>query len=82
MKGDNKNQGIVLGVSVMVIPTYLLSDPTIVKDKEYTRKCGFFNLKTLSSASDIQMLIIPSLWTVIRRSFAVKMKYYHQKSLS
>ena len=58
MKGDNKNQGIVWCVSVMVIATYLSSDSTIVKDIENTRKCGFFNLNTLSSAS---YMIIPSL---------------------
>ena len=77
MKSDNKNQGIVWCVSVMVITTYLLSDSTIVKGIENTRKCGFFNLNTLSSASDIMMLVIPSLWTVSRCSFAVKMEYYN-----
>ena len=82
MKGDNKNQGIVWCVSVMVIATYLSSDSTIVKVIENTRKCGLFNLNTLSSASDIQMLVIPSLWTVSRCTFAVKMEYYHRESLS
>ena len=82
MQGDNKKQGIVWCVSVMAIATYLSSDSTIVKGIENTRKCGFFNLNTLSSASDIQMLIIPSLWTVSRCTFAVKMEYYHRKSLS
>ena len=82
MKGNDKNQGIVWCVSIiMVITTYLLSDSTIVKGIENTRKCGFFNLNTLSSASDIQMMVIPSIWTV-SRSFAVKMEYYHRKSLS
>ena len=71
MEGDNKNQGIVWCVSVMVITTYLLSDSTIVKDIENTRKCGFFNLHTLSSALDIQMLVIPSLWNLSGCSFAV-----------
>ena len=75
MKSDNKNQGIVWCVSVMVTTTYLLSDSTIVKGIENTRKCGFFNLNTLSSASDIMMLVIPSLWTVSRCSFAVE--YYN-----
>ena len=73
MKGDNKNQGIVWCVSVVAIATYLSSDSTIVKGIENTRKCGFFNLNTLSSASDIQMLKLPSLWTVCRCTFAVKM---------
>ena len=82
MTGDNKNQGIVWCVSVMGITTYLLSDSTIVKGIENTRKCEFFNLNTLSSASDIQMLVIPSLWNVSRCSFAVKMEHYHRKSLS
>ena len=77
MKGDNKNQGIVWCVSIMVIATYLSSDSTIVKGMENTRKCGFFDLNTLSSVSDIQMLVIPSLWTVSRCIFAVKMEYYH-----
>ena len=81
MKGDNTNQGIVWCVSVMVIATYLSSDSTIVKGIENTPKCGFFNLNTLSSASDIQMLILPSLWTV-SCTFAGKMEYYHRKSLS
>ena len=78
MKGDNTNQGIVWCVSVMVIATYLSSDSTIIKGIENTRKCGFFDLNTLSSASDIQMLI---LWTV-SCTFAGKMEYYHRKSLS
>ena len=76
MKSDNKNRGIVCCVSVivivMVIATYLLSDSTIVKGIENTRKCGLFNLNTFSSASDIQMLVIPSLWIVGRCTFAVK----------
>ena len=82
MKGDNTNQGIVWCVSVMVIATYLSSDSTIVKGIENTRKCGFFNLNTLSSASDIQMLILPSLWTVSCCTIAGKMEYYPRKSLS
>ena len=82
MKGDSTNQGIVWCVSVMVIATYLSSDSTIVKDIENTRKCGFFNLNTLSSASDIQILILPSLLTVSCCTFAGKMEYYHRKSLS
>ena len=82
MKSDKNNQCIVWCVSVMVIATYLSSDSTIVKGIEDNRKCGFFNLNTLSSASDIQMLIIPSLWTVSSCTFAVKMEYYHRKSLS
>ena len=82
MQGDNKNQGIVWCVSVMVLATYLLSDSTIVKGIENTRKCGFFNLNTLSSTTDIQMLVIPSLSTVSHCSFAVKMEYYHRKSMS
>ena len=82
MESDNKNRGIVWCVSVMVIATYLLSDSTIVKGIENTRKCGFFNLNTLSSASDIQMLILPSLWIVGRFTFAVKIEYYYRKSLS
>ena len=82
MKSDNKNQGIVWCVSIMVIAPYLLSDSTIVKGIENIRKCGFFNLNTFSSALDIQMLVIPSLWSVDRCSFAVKMEYYHRKSLS
>ena len=41
MQDDNKNQGIVWFVSVMVLATYLLSDSTIVKGIENTRKCGF-----------------------------------------
>ena len=73
MKGDNKNQGIVWRVSVMVIATYLSSDSTIVKGIENTRKCEFFNFDTLSSASEILMLIIPSLWNVCSCTFAVKM---------
>ena len=81
MKGDNTNQGIVWCVSVMVIATYSSSDSTIVKGIENTRKCGFFNLNTLSSASDIQMLILPSLWTA-SGTFAGKTEYYHRKSLS
>ena len=82
MKSDNKNGGIVWYVSVMVIATYLLSDSTIVKGIENTRKCGFFNLDTTSSVSDIQMLIIPSFWIVGRCTFPVKMEYYYRKSLS
>ena len=46
MQGDNKNQGIVWCVSVMVLATYLLSDSTIVKGIGNTRKCGLFNLNT------------------------------------
>ena len=82
MKGDNTDQGIVWCVSVIVIATYLSSDSTIVKGIESTRKCGLFNLDTLSSASDIQMLILPSLWTVSCCTFAGKTEYYHRKSLS
>ena len=82
MQGDNKNQGIVWCVSVMVLATYLLSDSTIVKGIENTRKCGFFNLNTLSSTTDIKMLVIPSLSTVSHCYFAVKMEYYHRKSMS
>ena len=74
MKSNNKNRGIVWCVSVMVIATYLLSDSEIVKGIENTQKCGFFNLNTLSSASDIQMLVIPSLWIVGRCTFAVKIE--------
>ena len=61
MQGDNKNQGIVWCVSVMVLATYLLSDSAIVKGIENTRKCGFFNLNTLSSTTDIisQYIIVP-----------------------
>ena len=81
MQGDNKNQGIVWCVSVMVLATYLLSDSTIVKGIENTRKCGFFNLNTLSSTTDIQMLVIPSLSIVSDCSFAVKMEYYQRKSM-
>ena len=81
MNGDNKNQGNVWCVSVMVIATYLSSDSTIVKGIENTRKCGFFNLNTHGSASDIQMLVIPSLWNVSRCTFAAKIEYYHRKSL-
>ena len=77
MKGDNKNQGIVWCVSVMVIATYISSDSTIVKGIENTRNGGFFNFNTLNSASDLQMLIIPSLLTVSRCTFAVKMEYYY-----
>ena len=84
MQGDNKNQGIVWCVSVMVLATYLLSDSTIVKGIENTRKCGIFNLNTLSSTTDIQMLVLPSLWTVscCNVTFAVRMEYYHRKSMS
>ena len=82
MQGDSKNQGIVWCVSVMVLATYLLSDSTIVKGIENTRKCGFFNLNTPSSTTDIQMLVLPSLSTVSHCSFAVKMEYYHRKSMS
>ena len=82
MKGDNKNQGIAWCVFVMVIATYSPFDSTIVKGIENTRKCGFFNLNTLSFASDIQMLVIPSLWTVSRCTFAVNMEYCYRKSLS
>ena len=84
MQGDNKNQGIVWCVSVMVLATYLLSDSTIGKGIENTRKCGIFNLNTLSSTTDIQMLVLPSLWTVscCNVTFAVKMEYYHRKAMS
>ena len=82
MQGDNKNQCIVWCVSVMVLATYLLSDSTIGKGMENTRNCGFFNLNTLSSTTDIQMLVIPSLSTGSRCSLAVKMEYYHRKSMS
>ena len=82
MQGDNKNQGIVLCVSVMVLATYLFSDSTIAIGIESTRKCGLFNLNTLSSTTDIQLLVIPSLLTVSHFSFAVKMEYYHRKSMS
>ena len=41
MKGDNKNQGIVWCVSVMIIATYISSDSMIVKGIENTRMCGF-----------------------------------------
>ena len=42
-------------VSVMVMVTYLLSDSKKFQDRETTRKCGFFNLNTLGSASGIQI---------------------------
>ena len=42
-------------VSVMVTGIDLLSDSTMVQDRETTRKCGFFNLNTLGSASGIQI---------------------------
>ena len=78
MQGDNKNQGIVWCVSVMVLATYLLSDSTIVKGIENTRKCGYFNLNTLRSATDIQMLVIPSLSTVSHCSFTTENPCHNQ----
>ena len=78
MQGDNKNQGIVWCVSVMVLATYLLSDSTIVKGIENNRKCGFFNLNTLCSATDIQMLVIPSLSTESHCSFTTEKPCHNQ----
>ena len=74
MQGDNKNQGIVWCVSVMVLATYLHSDSTIVKGIENTRKCGFFNLNTLchghSDTGNTLFIDCESLF------------FYHRKSMS
>ena len=56
MKGDNKKYVICpVGVSVTVMVTYLLSDSKMVLDRETNRMCGFLNLNSLGSVSDIQI---------------------------
>ena len=52
---DKKHDLCHVDVSVMVMVTYLLSDSTMAQERETTRKCGFFNLNTLGSASSIQI---------------------------
>ena len=56
MKGANKMHDVCrVDMCVVVMITYLLSDSTMVKDREKTPKCGFFNLNTLCSVSGIQI---------------------------
>ena len=56
MKVDYKKLGMCrVDMSVLVMVTYLLSDSTMVKNRQTTQKCGFFNLNTPGSAMGIQI---------------------------
>ena len=56
MKNSDEKHGMCrVDMSVLVMMTYLLSDSQMVKNRETTRKCAFFNLDTLGSILVIQI---------------------------